>query len=95
MIRWLNKQGVSSSEGFILQRMHRFYYHYIENDHVMKINVEPLRHDDQYYENIYANSLEHWLPPHDEEIISSEKKMSIKKNIEAALEFMKIEYIWE
>jgi hypothetical protein len=37
---WLNKQGVKSSTGYVLQSMHRFYYHYIEGDHVMEVNVE-------------------------------------------------------
>lgn len=29
--RWLNQQGVESDDGFVLQRMHRFYYHYVED----------------------------------------------------------------
>jgi hypothetical protein len=39
--KWLNKQGVASSCGYVVQSMDRFYYHYIEGEYVMVVYVEP------------------------------------------------------
>ena len=85
---WLNKQGVESDGGFILQRMHRYYYHYIVADHVMLVKVEPGIKDEQ----ILLASLSTWQPPHDTEAINSDAKNKIRSHIAAALDFMKIRY---
>ena len=63
MFTWLNKQGVKSDEGYILQRMHRFYYHYIEGDRHMQVNIEPcFDKQNKHSITIYTNSLIRWLP---------------------------------
>ena len=65
MFTWLNKQGVKSDTGFILQRMERFVYHYVENEHVMIIYVEPFTNDKGYFETIDKGSIDNWQPPYD------------------------------
>jgi hypothetical protein len=86
MFTWLNKQGVKSPKGFALQSMHRFYYHYIEDDHVMRVNVEPgINH-----EKVYWGGTQKWEPPHDGEAISHDKLAEIQRNISDALTFMGI-----
>lgn len=93
MFKWLNKQGVESSRGFVLQRMHRFYYHYIEGDKKMQVFVEPFTdHRGHYLETISLKSLDHWLPPHSEEAIDDGKREEIQKNISDALKFMDIDH---
>jgi hypothetical protein len=90
---WLNKQGVRSSEGYTFQSMHRFYYHYVEGDRKLQINVEPFTDDKgRYSEGVYLDSLKHWLPPHDNEPISLEKQKEIQERISAALKFMNINH---
>lgn len=85
---WLNKQGVQSDGGFILQRMHRYYYHYIDGDHIIRVKVEPGSNREQ----ILLSSLSAWEPPHDGETIGTSIESKIRDNIAAALGFMKIRY---
>lgn len=83
-LRWINKQVVESDEGFVFQGMHRFFYHYIENDHVLKIEVEPsLRGEDIYFE-----SCPKWESPFTREAISREKADVIRYRVDSALKFM-------
>jgi len=87
-MKWINKQGVESDEGFVFQGMHRFCYHYVENDHVLKIEVEPsLRGEDIYFE-----SRPKWEPPFTREAISREKTDVIRCRVEKALKFMGWKY---
>lgn len=96
MFTWLNKQGVKSSDGFILQSVHRFYYHYIEDDHIMQIDVEPGRFKSGlYHERIFLNSKNRWLPPYEAESVTEQKLAEIKKNISDALDFMQISHSFE
>ncbi len=92
MFTWLNKQGVASSDGFTVQSMHRYYWHYIEGEHIMKIVVEPCRNPEtqQYFEEVSERSFGKWLSPFDAEVVSAEKIAQIKKNFSDALTFMDI-----
>jgi len=94
MFQWINKQGVTSSEGFTVQSMHRHYYHYIEGDHVVRVVVEPCR-DHQtgvYYEEVAESSFDKWEPPFENELLSAERRERIKQRFFDALEFMEIEH---
>lgn len=71
---WL-KKTVQPKE-FELVRMHRFYFHYIEGDHTMKVVIEG---------EIYLNRNSRWLPPHDKEPIDREKFQVIKDRVAQAL----------
>lgn len=96
MFMWLNKQGVKSDDGFILQSEHRYYYHYIENNHVIKIYVEPLRDSEGgYFEEICIKNDIKWESPHEAEAISSEKLKDIRDNISTALQFMDIKHYFK
>src|SRR5688572_22086004 len=82
MFRWLNAQGVEAADGFVLQRMHRHYYHYRELDHTMQVFVEPCRGTGgRYYEQVSLSSLTRWLPPHDAAPLSGNERARIKANI--------------
>ncbi len=90
--KWLNKQGVESSEGFILQSVDRYHYHYSEGDREMSITVEPGYHAGvkKYHEVIFLDETCRWQPPHDGEHLTAEKLAHIKRNISEALLFMDI-----
>lgn len=93
MFTWLNKQGVKSDEGYILQCMDRFFYHYIEDDHLMIIYVEGcFDNNNIFFEYIETSSFDEWQPPYDKEVISDQVKESIRRKVEAALTFMGIGY---
>jgi hypothetical protein len=81
MLTWLNKQGVESADGFVWQRMDRYFYHYIEGERVLKVEVEPGIH----HEDVHVSSLADSQPP-----ISQSDQTRIRANISAALDFMGI-----
>ncbi len=57
MFRWLNKQGVENSNGFLLQSIDRYGYHYKEAGKTMRIDVEPCRASGgAYYEEVVEKS---------------------------------------
>lgn len=89
IMKWINKQGVESDEGFVFQRMHRFLYHYIECDHILKIDVEQ----DIKKKDVYFESHPKWEPPFTREAISQEKADVIRCRVEKALKFMGGKYI--
>jgi hypothetical protein len=88
MFEWLNKQGVKAEAGYVLQRMHRFYYHYVEGDHVLKVDVES----NLKGEVIFLDSDPHWESPHEDDPIPSDKLKEIEERICDALRFMGIRY---
>ena len=88
MFTWLNKQGVKSSDGFILQRVHRFYYFFEKGDKKMQVYVEP----GVPCEGVYKDSFDKWMPPHENIVISDEEKESIKMNVSDALNFMGVSF---
>jgi hypothetical protein len=94
MFQWINKQGVTSSEGFTVQRMHRHYYHYVEGDHVVRVMVEPCRDQrtGQYYEIVAEDSFSQWQPPFENEPLASERVEQIRQRFFDALKFMEIEF---
>lgn len=89
---WLNKQGVASDEGFVVQRMERFAYEYRENDRVMRLEGESL------YGNLENASwgfgfypswrTAKWQPPFESVEISPTDRDRIVQNINAAFAFM-------
>jgi len=91
--QWLNKQGVASSAGFVLQSMHRYFYHYVEGPRLLKVIVEPCRDATTgvYYEEISGASLQAWSQPSGA-VLSEHEQVRVRSNVEAALTFMGIEH---
>jgi hypothetical protein len=89
--RWLNKQGVECSEGFVLQSMHRHYYHYVEDGKTLKVIVEPGRIGAAYHEDVESSSFETWEVPKGQPLTAVEQERA-KANVAAALTFMDIEH---
>lgn len=80
---WINKQGVKSDSGFVLQRTERFQYRYTEEEKNIKVSVEP-----GLVEEIYFGPENRWEPPHEELLINPTELDRITDNLNAALEFM-------
>ena len=86
MFTWLNKQGVKSDAGFIVQRVDRFVIEYRDEDCKISVDVEAGRTDDgRQCLNISRNAFEKWdgssvrSPP--------DEQARLLANFTAALEF--------
>jgi hypothetical protein len=91
--RWLNRQGVESTDGFILQSIDRYGYEYQESGHVLRVDVESLRDlTGTYSEDVYEDSFRRWLAPHESEALSEDDIVRLKTNVSAALTFMQIKH---
>jgi hypothetical protein len=86
--KWINKQDVCSSEGYILKRDDRFHYSLILEDHVLIIPIEPIKNGVE----IYMPKKPIWQPPHENEIITEEQLSSIVNTISSAMKFKKMKY---
>jgi hypothetical protein len=88
---WINKQGVECTDGYVLQRMHRFYYHYKEGERVMVVYTES----GVECTVIFLDGKAKWEPPHSSEKISHQKLDDIQSNIASALTFMKTPHVFK
>lgn len=89
---WLNKQGVASDQGFVVQRVERFAYEYREGERVMRLDGESI------YGNLGNASFgfgfhpgwraAKWQAPFDAQDILAGDRDRIVQNIKAAFDFM-------
>ncbi|QLH42396.1 MAG: hypothetical protein HWD59_06540 [Coxiellaceae bacterium] len=91
MFTWINKQGVKSDKGFVVQSVGRFTIQYIDKLKVISIEVErgflPNR---RLCVNITKNAFEKW---DDGTPILKEKQAEILQNFKEALKFQDIEVL--
>jgi len=88
---WLNKQGVKSNKGFIVQGIDRFTAEYLENNKKITIDLENGKLENgKYCEIIRADSFCKW---DDGSYISETKQIEILENFKAAMEFQGLEVI--
>lgn len=85
MLSWINKQGVKSSDGWLLQRVDRFHYHYIEGERWLEMPVES--------NEIFLGKTLTWQSSVGIEPISIEKRGEIKSRILEAIKFMGTKYL--
>jgi len=88
MFKWLNRRDVESDEGFAFKCAHRFYYHYVEGDRVLKVFVEPIKNGLE----VIFNSRPKWEAPHDGDRLSECKALEIENRVSEALKFMGIKH---
>lgn len=73
---WLDKLStIRLDEVSLLQRISRDGYKYIENDHEVIVQVELQSGEPNVI--IYSTSIDEWLPPYNDEKISSQVRESI------------------
>jgi len=88
---WLNKQGVKSNKGFIVQGTDRFAAEYLENNKKITIDLENGQlSDGKYCEIIEADSFCKW---DDGSYVSEKKQIEILENFKAAMEFQEFSVI--
>ncbi len=83
--------GAKSGSGFSVRFKGLHDVIYQEGDKVLVAFREMLTGDPSV--DIDSTSIESWEKPHQNEIISSEKKQEILENICAALDFLGITYV--
>lgn len=93
MFTWLNKQGVQSDKGFIVQSVGRFTIEYREINKYISIEVESdYAPNKKPIEKIKKNSVSKW---NDGTLIPERKQKEILKNFSDAMEFQGIGVIME
>lgn len=92
MFKWLNKQGVQSDKGYVVQTIGRFEVEYREGKKRISIYVEPGYLGDKFCLIINSNAFCNW---EDGVPISELKQKEILKNFKDAMEFQGIELdVW-
>ncbi len=93
MFTWLNKQGVKSDKGFIVQSVGRFTIEYRENSKCISIEVDNGRlPDGRFCEIVSPDAFFKW---DDGTLISEERQKEILKNFTDAMEFQNIGVVVE
>jgi hypothetical protein len=93
MFKWLNKQGVESDKGFIVQSVGRFTIEYREGGKCISVEVDTGRlPDGRFCEILAPSAFASW----DNGVsIDSQKQSEILKNFTQAMEFQNIGVVVE
>jgi hypothetical protein len=89
--KWLNKQGVESDRGFVLQRADRDTYEYREGDRVLRLSGESMFSGlggasfGFSFDSTWRTA--RWQPPHSAAPISDQDRELIIGNIKEAVAF--------
>lgn len=87
MFKWLNKQGVESDKGFIVQCTGRFTLEYVEGSRKIIIDVEHGWSGGKHIDSVRAENFERWSNGWP---IDREKQKEIKRNFVEAMAFQNI-----
>jgi hypothetical protein len=60
---------------------------YVQNNHMVEVQGEKVR-DGIYRHNISVESIERWMPPHQDEEIDIKDRAAVARNIAAALTYL-------
>jgi len=92
MFKYINKQGVESDQGFIVQFVGRFEVEYREDAGVISIYVEPdYTPSQEFCLQIDSDAFTHWI---DGASVPFEKQSEIISNFKAAMRFQNIKIIF-
>ena len=89
MFRWLNKQGVESDQGFVVQFTGRFTCEYRENNKILVLEIEDGFYGTQPCINVRRNAFEVWNGKN----ISLQQQQQIINNLKSALEFQGLKLV--
>ena len=91
MFTWLNKQGVKSNKGFVVQSVDRFTIEYRESGKVIPLSVERgLQSDGKACVYIYLDELKKWS---DGSPIPKSQQKEILQNFKDAMEFQGVDVL--
>jgi hypothetical protein len=85
MFTWLNKQGVESSDGFVVQSTGRFTIEYREDAQVVTLQVEHGSYGGGPSVNIAADAFSRW--DNLRSTIAPAKQTQMRENFVAAMKF--------
>lgn len=88
MYTWLNKQGVRSDKGFVVQCMSRFVVRYSESQGAIDLSMELGKKGENIMIYVYDREFYRW---NDGRKISEEKKQQILSNFIDAMKFQEID----
>jgi|HubBroStandDraft_2_1064218.scaffolds.fasta_scaffold420229_2 hypothetical protein len=87
---WQGFRSVWSDEGYRVRlSVPTRGLQYTEGNHVLRVHTELSTSGNI----ICINSVKSWLPPHQDEKISEEKRRQIQQRVIAALDFLKVRYV--
>ena len=88
---WLNKQGVASDQGFVLQRVERFAFESREANRTMRLEGESIvvRGVGEEFGFAFHSSWHEarWQPPFEDVPVPKGDRVRITENIKAAMAF--------
>lgn len=91
MFKWLNKQGVQSDNGFIVQVVSRFLIEYRQQSKIISVGIEIDSVSNSSVKIIiHKSSFAHWR---DGTSISAKEQLQIIKNFIDAMKFQDIKVI--
>lgn len=88
MFTWLNKQGVKSDKGFVVQSINRFVIKYSEGHSDIDVSVERGMSNGKAMIYIYEDEFYKWS---DGRAISEKKKIQILKDFVDAMNFQGVD----
>ena len=92
MFTWLNKQGVQSDQGFVVQSTGRFTVEYREGDSVVTLDVESGESGGLPCIILDPNAFMHW---DDGTPIEQGRQEELFKNVKDAMEFQGLKLVIE
>ncbi len=96
MFTKLGPNSAQSKDGHIISIISRNELKYKETGKTMIVEREAgINKQKQWCTIIYISTITHWQPPHENEVITEEKKQQIINRICAALDFLEIKYVLE
>lgn len=95
MFTWLNKQGVKSDRGFIVQRTGRFSAEYREKGRCITIDVESGISNGRPCIIIGPKAFDHWDDDLPNREIAPEQRKQLLENFKEAIEFQGLKMVVE
>ena len=85
MFKWLNKQGVESDKGYVVQSISRFVIEYRELSKVIPLSVDRgLLENGKACVYVYRDEFEKWS---DGSLLLMQKQEEVLRNFKEAMEF--------
>jgi hypothetical protein len=93
MFTWLNKQGVQSDAGFVVQRTDRFTCEYREGGHRIEVEVESGLMGDRPCLSIRRDAFSKWSGTRHAGETVDQQQARLMKNFKEAMEFQGISVV--
>ena len=87
MFTWLNKQGVQSDQGFVVQRTDRLAAEYREHGRVITVYIQSGLSEGKRCLIIQGTAFERWDGDPENKRISLDDQLRMLRNFREALEF--------